>query len=65
MKTTPNPKRSLAKTPLPEVCLLPSGRVRAARCLASGGLSHSGSGMRIPATEMFTPSKYLPKNRSS
>ena len=47
MRTIPSPMKSLAKTPLPEVCLLPSGRVRAVRCLASGGFSHSGSGIRM------------------
>jgi len=40
MKTLPSPIWSLAKTPLPEDCLLASGSLRAARCLASGGFSH-------------------------
>jgi hypothetical protein len=49
MKTTPNPKWSLAKQTLPEFRLLLSGRVRAVRCLASGGFSHSGLSMRMRA----------------
>ena len=55
MRTIPNLKRNLAKRTLPEFRLLLSGRVRAVRCLASGGFSHSGSGLRVAVSVLFIP----------
>ena len=63
MRIISNLKRSLAKQTLPEFRLLLSGRVRAVRCLASGGFLHSSPAMQTAVQVRFVMVK-MPAEQS-